>query len=390
VIQPIVAGLIGAVTGFASTFAITIAGLRAVGASEEQAASGLLVLCLAQAAISMAYSWRYRIPLSFAWSTPGAAVLVAGTAVTDDFTAAVGAFIVSGVLIVLTGLWPALARLMTAIPKPIAGAMLAGILFPMCIAPITASVSIPTLALPVVVTWLVLQRLSPRWAVAAAMVVTAVMVGIAAGSDWLTSGSLAPAITFVAPTFDPLVIVSLGIPLYIVTMGGQNVPGFAVLTTFGYRDVPVRSVLVGSGLLSAAGAFAGGHQMNLAALSAAIMAGPDAHPDPGKRWVAGFSGGATYVVLGLCAGLASSLVTAAPPLLITAVAGLALLGAFSAGVVSAFEDTQHRLAAAVTLLVVASGVVIAGIGSAFWGLVIGLVVLFWLTPRRPRAGADAA
>jgi benzoate membrane transport protein len=387
-IQAIVAGLIGAVTGFASTFAITVAGLRAVGASEEQAASGLLILCLAQAAISMLYSWRYRMPLSFAWSTPGAAVLIAGEAVTNDFSAAVGAFIVSGILIVLTGLWPALARIMTAIPKPIAGAMLAGILFPMCLAPITASVSQPALALPVVLTWLVLQRLAPRWAVAAAMVVTAVVVGISAGSEWLTGAPLAPAVSLVSPSFDPIVIVSLGVPLYIVTMAGQNVPGFAVLTTFGYRDIPVRPVLVGSGLLSAVGAFAGGHQLNLAALSAAIMAGPDAHPDPQKRWVAGFSGGATYILLGLSAGAATALVAAAPPLLITAVAGLALLGAFSAGVVSAFEEPQHRLAAAVTLLVVASGVVIGGVGSAFWGLVVGLVVYVWLVPRRPRPDRD--
>ena len=192
-VQPIVAGLIGAITGFASSFAIVIAGLRAASATEQQAASGLLTLCLAQAVIAMLYSWRYRMPLSFAWSTPGAAMLIASEGVTGDFSAAVGAFVVCGALLVLTGLWPRLGRAMTAIPKPIAGAMLAGILFPMCLAPITASVQVPLLALPVVLVWLVLYRLAPRWAVPAAMVVTAVAVAIAADDDWLTRASLAPA-----------------------------------------------------------------------------------------------------------------------------------------------------------------------------------------------------
>ena len=181
-------------------------------------------------------------------------------------------------------------------------------------------------------------------------------------------------------------IVSLGVPLYIVTMAGQNVPGFAVLTTFGYPPPPVSPILVGTGALSIAGAFAGGHSINLAALSAAIMAGPDAHPDRSRRWIASFTGGVVYILLGLAAGAATALVSAAPPVLITAVAGLALFGAFITGIVSAFEESEHRLAAAVTFLVVASGVVITGIGSAFWGLIAGGVVMLWLRGgRRPAA-----
>lgn len=389
-LQPIVAGVIGAVTGFASSFAIVIAGLRAVGATAEQAASGLLILCVASAVIAMLYSWRFRMPLSFAWSTPGAALLIAADAVTDDFAAAIGAFIVCGALIVLTGLWPALGRLMTGIPTPIAGAMLAGILFPMCLAPVTASIEVPTLALPIVIVWLLLYRLAPRWAVPAAMLVTAVVVAIAAGTDWLTGARLAPHVELVAPVFDPLVIVSLGVPLYIVTMAGQNVPGFAVLTTFGYPAPPAAPILVGTGVLSAAGAFGGAHAVNLAALSAAIMAGPDAHADRDRRWIASFSAGVTYIVLGLTASVSTALVTAAPPVLITAVAGLALFGAFITGIVSAFEQSDHRLVAAITFLVVASGVVIAGIGSAFWGLVAGGIVMLWLQGpgRRQRVSAD--
>ncbi|PRY70109.1 benzoate membrane transport protein [Glaciihabitans tibetensis] len=326
----------------------------------------------------MLLSWRYRLPLSFAWSTPGAALLVAAQATTGSFAAAVGAFVVCGVLIVVTGLWPALTRAVTRIPKPIASAMLAGILFPICLAPVRAAVDIPLLALPIIVTWLLLYRLAPRWAIPGALLVTIVAIGMNAGSGWITAASGIPRLIFVPPAFDPLVIVSIGLPLYIVTMAGQNVPGFAVLATFGYPAVPARSVLVGSGLLSAAGAMFGGHAINLAALSAALMAGPDAHPDKAKRWVAAFAGGATYVVLGLGATLAAALVAVSPPLLIATVAGLAMLGALVAGIASALEEPEHRLVAVVTFLVVASGIVVAGVGSAFWGLLVGGLVMLWL------------
>lgn len=380
-LQPIIAGVIGALTGFASSFALVITGLIAVGASPEEAASGLLALCIAQAVLAGLLSWRFRLPLSFAWSTPGAALLVAAEGTTGSYGAAIGAFLVCGLLIVVSGLWPWLGRSMTRIPMPLAGAMLAGILFPICIAPVTAVIEEPLLAAPVVLVWLLLVRWLPRWAVPAAMLVAIVGVVISAGDDWMRDASLAPALTFTAPVLDPLVIVSLGIPLYIVTMAGQNVPGFAVLTTLGYRDVPARRMLVATGVASAVSAPFGGYVLNLAALTAALMAGPDSHPDPARRWVAPIAGGATYVLLGLGAGVATALVAAAPPILIIAVAGLALLSAFTTGIVSAFEAPETRLTAAVTLIVVASGVVVLGIGSAFWGLVVGALVML-VTRRR--------
>ncbi len=335
----------------------------------------------------MVLSLRYRLPLAFSWSTPGAALLVAAQATTGSFSAAVGAFMLCGVLIVITGLWPALTWAMTRIPRPIASAMLAGILFPICLAPVQAAVQLPVLALPIVIVWLVLYRLAPRWAVPGALVATVVAVGLSAGTGWLGGAALAPQLGFVAPSFDPLVLVSLGIPLYIVTMAGQNVPGFAVLSTFGYQRVPAAPILIGSGLLTAGGALFGGHAVNLAALSAAIMAGPDAHPDRAKRWVASFTAGAFYIVLGLGAGFATALVSASPPLLITAVAGLAMLGAFVSGITGALEAPEHRIVAVVTFLVVASGVVVGGIGSAFWGLLVGGAVMLWLGWSRRRAAA---
>jgi benzoate membrane transport protein len=377
VVQPIVAGLVGALTGFASTFVLVIGGLRAVGATPEQAASGLLVLCLTQAVIAIVLSLRFRMPLSFAWSSPGAALLLAAHE-TGGFASAVGAFMVCGVLIVITGLWPALTRAITRIPTPIASAMLAGILFPICLSPILASRQMPLLALPIVLVWLVLYGIAPRWAVPGALVVTIVVVGIHAGTGWLHESVVAPQLSFVSPVFDPIVIVSLGVPLFIVTMAGQNVPGFAVLRTFNYLNPPARPILVGSGLLSAGGALFGGHAINLAALSAALMAGPDAHPDRSKRWIATVTGGVVYIGLGLCAGLASSLVSATPPLLITTVAGLAMLGALVTSISAALEQPENRIVAMITFLVVVSGIVLVGIGSPFWGLVVGGIVMLWL------------
>jgi benzoate membrane transport protein len=369
---------------------LVLAGLRAVGATPAEAASGLLTLCIAQAIIAVALSLRFRIPLSFAWSTPGAALLIAAHATTHNFSAAVGAFVVCGVLIAITGLWPAITRAITRIPTLLASALLAGILFPICLAPIEASVKLPLLALPIVLVWLILYGLAPRWAVPGALVVTIIVVGMTAGTSWLHASLAAPQLSFVAPSFQPLVIVGLGIPLYLVTMAGQNVPGFAVLKTFGYDDPPARSILVGSGLLSAGGALFGAHAINLAALSAAIMAGPDSHPERSKRWIASLAGGVSYVFIGLAAGLAASLVLVTPPLLITTVAGLAMLGAFVTAVAASVEDPNNRMVAAITFLVVASGIVIVGIGSPFWGLLAGGIVMLWLGWRRRRRERKAA
>jgi benzoate membrane transport protein len=321
-----------------------------------------------------------RVPVSFAWSTPGAALLVAAAATTQQFAAAVGAFIVCGVLIVLAGLWPALGRAITSIPKPIASAMLAGILFPICLAPVAAAVEQPAIALPMVLVWLLLARLAPRWAVPAAMLVAVVGIAVIAGPAVLESDAVRPQLQFVAPVFDPFVIVSLGVPLFIVTMAGQNVPGFAVMSTFGYRLAP-RPVLVTSGAATVAAAFAGGHAINLAAITAAIMASPESNPDPRRRWVATFTSGIVYLVLGAGAGLAADVVQASPPIIITAVAGLALLGALVTSLTGALEDPAQRITAIGTFLVTASGIAVAGIGSAFWGLVVGGVLMLWLRPK---------
>lgn len=388
--QPIFAGLVAGITGFASSFALLIAGLHNVGATDDQAASGLLVLCVVPGLITVVLSTVSRIPISVVWSTPAAALLLASTG-TEDFRSAVGAFLLCGVLLVVTGLWPWLARTVTRIPKPIASAMLAGILFPICLAPVTASVQEPLLALPIVLTWLVLVKLAPRFAVPAAVIVTVVVVAISSSGVDLSGARAFPVLAPVVPGLDLAVVLGFGIPIYLVTMAGQNVPGFAVLRTFGFEHAPARAIFLSTGAGNMIAAPFGGIALNLAAMTAAMAAGPDAHPDREKRWVAAVAAGGSLAVLGLLSGAATVLVAASPPILITAVAGLALLGALIAAVTAALEEPAHRMVAIVTFLVAVSGVSIAGIGSAFWALLVGGLVMLWFLPWRrkhhPEPGA---
>lgn len=371
-------------TGFASSFALLVAGLHNVGATDDQAASGLLILCLVPGLLTVVLSAVVKQPISMVWSTPAAALLLASTG-TDDYRSAVGAFLLCGVLLVVTGLWPWLARTVTRIPKPIASAMLAGILFPICLAPVTATVQEPWLALPIVLTWLVLARLAPRWAVPAAVVVTVIVVAVSSSGVDLSGARAFPVLAPVIPGFDPAVVLGLGIPIYLVTMAGQNVPGFAVLRTFGYEHPPARAIFLGTGIGNVLAAPFGGIALNLSAMTAAMVAGPDAHPERDRRWVAAVTAGATLAVLGLLSGVATVLVAASPPILITAVAGLALLGALISAIAAALEDPAHRIVAIVTFLVAVSGLSIAGIGSAFWALLVGGLVMLWFLPWRRRA-----
>jgi benzoate membrane transport protein len=385
--QPIFAGLVAGVTGFASSFALLIAGLRNVGATDDQAASGLLVLCVVPGVITVVVSAVFRIPISIVWSTPAAALLLASEGM-NDFRSAVGAFLLCSVLLVITGLWPWLARTVTRIPKPIASAMLAGILFPICLAPITATVQEPLLALPIVLTWLVLVRLAPRFAVPAAVVVTVIVVVLSSSGVDLSGARALPVLVPVVPGLDPAIVFGLGIPIYLVTMAGQNVPGFAVLRTFGFEHPPARAIFISTGVGGLVAAPFGGVGLNLAAMTAAMAAGPDAHPDREKRWVAAVAAGGSLAVLGLLSGAATVLVAASPPILITAVAGLALLGALVSAVTAALEEPAHRLVAIVTFLVAVSGLSIAGIGSAFWALLVGGLVMLWFLPW-PRRSTSA-
>ncbi|MFI7279702.1 benzoate/H(+) symporter BenE family transporter [Micromonospora chersina] len=378
-LQPVLAGVVTALVGFASSFTVVLAGLRAVGADQAQAASGLLALCVASGCCAVWLGLRHRLPLAIAWSTPGAALLVATGPVPGGWPAAVGAFLLTGLLIVAAGLVPALGRAVAAIPAPIASAMLAGVLLPLCTAPVRALVEVPRLAGPVVLAWLLLHRFARRWAVPGALAVA--VVAIALTTHGPARIDAAPTVALTAPAWTLPAIVGLALPLFLVTMAAQNVPGTAVLAGYGYQ-APLGSALRVTGLATALGAPAGGHAVNLAAITAALAAGPDAHPDPERRWIASVTAGLGLALLGLGAGAATALVLLSPPVLVEAVAGLALLGALAGAVAAAVAEPDAREAAVVTLVVTASGVSLLGVGGAFWGLVAGWLMLLLFRRRR--------
>lgn len=372
-LQPMLAGVVTALVGFASSFAVVLAGLRAVGADQGQAASGLLALCLANGVVAIWLGLRQRVPITIAWSTPGAALLVATGAVEGGFPAAVGAFVVSGLLITVAGLFPQLGRWIAAIPTPIAGAMLAGVLLNLCVAPVRALGEVPLMAGPAVLTWALLSRFAAKWAIPGALLVA--VVAIALTGPGLGTVDVRPVVELTAPSWSVAAMISIAFPLFLVTMASQNVPGMAVLAGYGYRP-PLRGILLGTGLASTLGAPLGGHAVNLAAITAALTAGPDADPDPGRRWIASVTAGASMIVLGVGSGLAAALVLLSPPVLIEAVAGLALIGALASAITTAVAEPEGREAAVVTFVVTASGLTLLGVGAAFWGLVAGGAMTF--------------
>ena len=372
-VQALGQGLLVALVGYASSAAILIQGLLAVGASVTQVASALVVIGIALGLVAIAASWTMRMPISIAWSTPGMALLATTGAVAGGFPAAVAAFMTVGALIMLTGLWTPLGRIVAAIPKPIASAMLAGILLKLCLAPFLAIGKAPWIAGAVLLTWLVFMRLARGYAVPAAVTVALVAMAFDAPFAGMAAADFVPHLELVMPVFTWEAMVNIALPLFIVTMAGQNLPGLAVLSVYGYRP-HVAPLLLSTGAASVAGAPFGMPTINLAAITAALCAGPDAHPDPARRYVAGIFGGVGYVLLAVLAGIAAVLVARSPPVLIEAVAGLALIGAFGSAIVNAVQDDDSRLPGLVTFLVTASGVSLFGIGSAFWGLVIGLAV----------------
>lgn len=380
--QPLLAGLIAAVVGFFTAFALVLSGLHAVGASPAQAASGLFVLCLGMGLLGLYFSLRHRLPIGITLSTPGAALLAGTGLPRGGFPAAVGAFLLAGGLIVLTGLSRRLTGWVNAVPRQLAAGMLAGILLPLCTVPVRALAHIPGQAVPVVVVWALAARLLPRWAVPLATATAAIALVADPPRGGLHLGGVSPQLTFTAPHFTFGAMVGIGVPLYLVTMASQNIPGIAVLAANGY-EAPVRPVLLGTGGASVLGSFAGGLPLNLAAITAAMIAGPGAHPDPARRWIAAAANGAGYLLLGLGAAFVTAVSAAASPLLVETVAGLALLGALGTSLATALSGERHREAAVVAFLVSASGQSVAGIGSPFWGLLAGLA---FLGPRY-RSGA---
>jgi benzoate membrane transport protein len=386
--RPVTAGIVTALVGFTSAFVVVLTGLDAVGATPDQAASGLLAVSVTMGIASIVLALTTRIPITVAWSTPGAALLAATGIVDGGWPAAIGAFLVTGALILLTGLLPQLGALIARIPPSIAQAMLAGVLFPLCLGPITGLAINPLEVAPVVIVWLVAARFLPRWAVPLAFVAAAIVIGIHVGVTGTTidPSALVPRVELTAPTLTVQAVVGIALPLWLVTMASQNVPGVAVMRGFGYT-VPWRRSMVVTGLGTAIGAPAGGHAINLAAISAALAAGPDAGADRDRRWIASVTSGIGVIVLGLGSAAFGTLVLLAPVAVIPAVAGLALFAVFGSAVQQAIDDPGERIPAVVTFLTAASGIAILGVSAAFWALVAGLVVRTVLHLGRRRDAA---
>jgi benzoate membrane transport protein len=325
-----------------------------------------------------------RTPITAAWSTPGAALLGSAAAAVDGWPVAVGAFFITGGLIMLTGLLPQLGALIARIPTAVAQAMLAGILFQLCLGPVRGLAANPLAVAPVVIVWLVALRLASRWASPLAFVAAAIVVGVhvAQSGTPVDASTLVPHIEFTAPEFTLAGAVGLALPLYLVTMASQNVPGVAVMKGLGY-EVPWRRTMLVTGAGTLAGASSGGFALNLAAISAALSAGPDAGEDRDRRWIASVTAGSVHIALGLASAALAALVLLAPEGVIAAVAGLALLGTFAASMHAALADASDRMPAVVTFAVAASGLAIAGVSAAFWALVAGVVVRLVLHAGRP-------
>lgn len=380
------AGFVAVLVGFTSSVAIVFQAATALGATPDQIASWMWALGLGMGLCSALPSLWWRKPVMVAWSTPGAAVL-ATAAVGGGFTLAqaTGAFIVCALLIVLVGATGWFERVMDRIPMPIASALLAGVLARFGMDAFVALKSALGLVLAMLITYLAWRRAWPRYAVPVVLVVGTAW---AAAQGQLHLGDVRFALTmpvFVMPEFTLAAAVSLALPLFVVTMASQNLPGVAAIRAAGYT-MPISKIVTLTGLATLVLAPFGAFALNLSAITAAICMGREAHEDPARRYAAAVSCGAIYVVIGLFGAAVTGVLTAFPRELVVAIAGLALLGSIGGGLAVALKDEMHREAALITFLVTLSGLTLWGIGSAFWGVVAGALALF-VQQWRPRSDA---
>jgi len=384
-IKAVFTGFLTTFVGFAASFAVVMQGLYAVGASDLQVISGLMMLCFFKALCEIYLCFKLRMPISIAWSTPGAALLVSTGALSGGFAAAVGAFLVAGALVVVAGLWKPLERLVSNIPLSLANAMLAGVLLPLCLAPFIAINEYPLYGLLILFTWFAVGQLNKLWAVPAALFVFAAILfaGIGVTSEQMQSVADAAFVLpeFVMPQFTGQAVIGVGIPLFIVTMASQNITGYGVLRANHYAPKAGELFWV-TGVFSIFAAPFGGQGINLAAITAAMCAGEEAGPDPKKRYWASIMSGVFYLMLVPVVGAAIALVALAPIALIKAVAGLALIGAFVGALKGTVAVSAEREAAGLTFLITASGINLLGISAPFWGLLAGILMLTGLKWRK--------
>lgn len=368
----VVAGFVAVLVGFTSSVVIVFAAAQALGATPAQASSWIWALGLGMGLTTIGLSWWTRDPVLTAWSTPGAA-LIAGTSGLA-MGEAIGAFMACGVLIVLAGVTRAFERVMDRIPQAIAAALLAGVLARFGLDAVAAVTTAPLLVLVMAGAFLTGRRWWPRYAVPGLLLAGIVTAAAGGRMQWSQVAWEAAWPVWTTPTLTWAAFVGIALPLFVVTMASQNLPGVAAQRAAGYRT-PVSPAVTTTGAASVLLAPFGGFAFNLAAITAAICLGPEAHPDRDKRYTASIAAGLFYIAIGLAGGAVVGLLQAFPRELVLAVAGLALLGTIGGGLAAALQDERHRDAAALTFLVTLSGVTIGGVGSAFWGVVAGAVAL---------------
>ncbi len=365
------AALVAALVGYGSTVALVLAAAHALSATLAQTASWLLAICLIKAAGSAGLSFHTRIPMVLAWSTPGAALIAATSGITMNEAAC--AFVVTGLLIALTGVLRPLGRAMALIPDGVAAGMLAGVLLPFCFKGAAAAQDLGGASLAMLAVFAVVRLRNPALAVLAALA-TGLIAAYGFGTATLPVLSLPlPQLTLIAPALRSAVLIGLALPLYLVTMASQNLPGFATLRAAGYEP-PVRPALLTTGTLSALGGLFGAHTISMAAITAALCLGDDVHPDRAQRWKVGLVYGAIWLALGLLGPVIVPLLQSLPPPIMTLLVALALLGPLTGALTAAYTPPATRFAATITLAVTASGVAAFGIGAAFWGLLAGLAI----------------
>ncbi|WP_082758756.1 benzoate/H(+) symporter BenE family transporter [Acidovorax temperans] len=371
-----VAGFVAVLVGFTSSVAIVFQAAQSFGATPAQITSWIWALGLGMGLCSLVPSLLLRKPVMVAWSTPGAAVLAtAGAAGSFSMGEAVGAFMVCSLLVILVGATRALERVADRIPMEIASALLAGVLARFGIQAFAAAQTALPLVLLMVGTYLVARRMAARYAVVVTLVVGILWVLITGQMAWSMEPVRLAMPVFVAPQWSVSAIVSLAIPLFVVTMASQNLPGMAVIRASGY-ELPVSRLITMTGWASLVLAPFGAFALNFSAITAAICMGPEAHEDRSKRYTAAASCGAIYIVIGLFGALVTGLLTSFPNELVVAIAGIALLSTIGNGLASALRDERHREPALITFLVTLSGITLMDIGSAFWGVVAGSLALF--------------
>ena len=368
--QTVSTGLVVAIVGFFSSFPIVLQGLGAMGASSQESASGLMSAAIAMGLAGIALSMWYKLPISVAWSTPGAALLAVSATSVEGYSDAIGAFLGAGALTVLAGLWKPLSRLSAAIPTALAQAMLAGVLLPLCLIPFKAAVEIPWQSLPVILTWFIAGRFNRLFAVPAAVVAAAMVVMLNAGDAQLMPERLIAAPIWTAPTFSLASAIGIVVPLFIVTMATQNIPGVAVMRSFGYAPIPGKlfSTVGGASLLSAP---FGAPATCLAAITAAMCSNEDSYPDPSLRYWSAIMAGVFYCLFGVFAVAITRFASHADPLLLGTLAGVALIGVMANATHAALDVPAGREAAILTLTITASGITVFGLGAAVWGLLVG-------------------